>query len=309
MTDVKITISQEEIMRLWQKPPGDPVVSVCCPVFNHAAFLEETLRGILSQVTDFPFEVLIHDDASTDQTAHVASEYTRAYPDIVKLVRQTENQWSKGHQICAEFLLPLARGCYIAICEGDDYWVDPAKLQKQVDFMEANPDYALCFGDCLGLVHETGERVPVSGVRWDLSCEDLQRVPSVFTLTACFRNVLGEWPRELSRAPYGDMLFWTLLGDHGKGKYLQELGPSVYRLHEAGLHSLKSRHTQMEKALETFMVLFLYRLRRGDRALAMTHLQDIVVYAIKLGGVALWRGIASRAWRRLRRKLAAGGGR
>lgn len=293
----------EAVTRRWPVPTEPPVVSVCCATFNHDRFLEQTLGGILSQVTDFPFEVLIHEDASTDKSAEIAKKYEQAYPGIIRLVLQTENQWSRGHRIVAEFLLPIAQGRYIALCEGDDYWVDPGKLQKQVKFLDENPDYALCFGDCEGLMHETGEIVPVSGVRWDLSCEDLQRVPSVFTLTACFRNVLGKWPQELSRAPYGDMLFWTLLGDHGKGKYLPDLAPSVYRLHKSGLHSMKSRRSRMERALETMMVLFLYRIRRGDRELAFAHLQDIVIYALRLGGLALFGHIASRAWRRTRRKL------
>ncbi len=95
--------------------------------------------------TNFAFELLIHDNASTDGTADIIREYEAKYPDIVKPIYQTENKYSKGVKISSTYQLPRAKGKYIALCEGDDYWTDPLKLQKQVDFMEANPEYSLCF--------------------------------------------------------------------------------------------------------------------------------------------------------------------
>ena len=86
------------------------------------------------QKTDFPFEILIHDDASTDGTADIIREYEAKYPDIIKPIYQTENQYSKGIKVSQVYQFPRAKGKYIALCEGDDYWTDPYKLQKQVDF-------------------------------------------------------------------------------------------------------------------------------------------------------------------------------
>lgn len=124
-------------------------VSICCITFNHVQFIRECLDSFLMQKTDFLFEVLIHDDASTDGTAEIIKEYQQKYPDIIKPVYQTENQWSKGiRNIQSKYNFPRAKGKYIAMCEGDDYWTDPNKLQKQVDFLENNKDIGLVFSNC-----------------------------------------------------------------------------------------------------------------------------------------------------------------
>jgi len=120
-----------------------PFVSICCLAYNHEPYIRDCLDGFMIQQTNFDFEVLIHDDASTDKTAEIIREYEKKYPDIIKPIYQTENQYSKRVGITRVFQFPRARGKYIAMCEGDDYWTDPLKLQKQVDFLESNPDYGL----------------------------------------------------------------------------------------------------------------------------------------------------------------------
>ncbi len=120
-------------------------LSVVCLTYNHAAFIRQALDGFVMQKTDFPFEVIVHDDASIDGTADIIREYAAKYPDIIKPVYQTENQWSKGRHITKEYVYPLIRGQYVALCEGDDYWTDQNKLQKQVDYLDAHPDCSLCF--------------------------------------------------------------------------------------------------------------------------------------------------------------------
>jgi glycosyltransferase involved in cell wall biosynthesis len=97
------------------------------------------------QKTDFQIEVLIHDDASTDGTADIIREYEDKYPEIIKPIYQIENQYSKGIKISQTYNWPRAQGKYMAFCEGDDYWTDPYKLQKQVDFLEKNPEYGMCY--------------------------------------------------------------------------------------------------------------------------------------------------------------------
>ncbi len=114
-----------------------PLVSVLCKTYHHAPYLERALQGFVSQRTNFPFEVILHDDASTDGTAEICKKYAEAYPDIFVAILQTENQYSQGKRV---ILSVHARGKYIAFCEGDDYWCDPQKLQLQVDALEANPD-------------------------------------------------------------------------------------------------------------------------------------------------------------------------
>lgn len=120
-------------------------VSIICSVFNHGKYIRRCLEGFVSQKTDFNYEVLIHDDASTDNSAQVIREFEEKYPEIIKPIYQTENQFSKKIPINITYQFPRVKGKYIAICEGDDYWIDEYKLQKQVDYMDAHPDCTFCF--------------------------------------------------------------------------------------------------------------------------------------------------------------------
>ena len=126
----------------------DPLVSIVCVVYNHGPFLRSALDGFVMQKVDFPFEILVHDDASTDNSAEIIREYEAKYPDLFRAIYQTENQYTKQN-IWADILFPRTKGKYIALCEGDDYWTDPLKLQKQVDFLESHPQYAMCFGNAM----------------------------------------------------------------------------------------------------------------------------------------------------------------
>lgn len=122
-----------------------PIVSICCITYNHAPYIRQCLDGFLMQKTNFAFEVLIHDDCSTDGTTEIIKEYEKLHPEIIRAIYEEENQWVKGRRGSALFNYPRAKGKYIAMCEGDDYWIDPLKLQKQVDFLENNSDYSMCF--------------------------------------------------------------------------------------------------------------------------------------------------------------------
>ena len=127
---------------------NNPLVSICCITYNHVNFIKECLEGFLIQKTDFPVEILIYDDASTDGTTEIIKEYASKYTNIITFL-QKENQWSKNKYGLMEYLLPAARGKYIAFCEGDDYWLDGLKLQKQFEFMENNNEYAACCSNVL----------------------------------------------------------------------------------------------------------------------------------------------------------------
>ena len=125
-----------------------PFVSVVCDVYNHEPYLRQCLEGFVQQKTQFPFEILIHDDASTDKSADIIREYENNYPNLFRPIYETENQYHKQH-LWADIQFPRAQGKYIAACEGDDYWTDPLKLQKQVDYMEAHAECSLCFGNAI----------------------------------------------------------------------------------------------------------------------------------------------------------------
>lgn len=123
----------------------EPVVSISCLVYNHSHFLRECLDGFVMQKTDFPFEAIVHDDASTDGSAEIIREYAEKYPEIIQPIYEQENVFSKDPSACSREINKRIRGKYVAICEGDDYWTDPHKLQRQVDYMEAHPNCSLCF--------------------------------------------------------------------------------------------------------------------------------------------------------------------
>jgi len=118
------------------------MVSIICNAYNHGPYIAKCLDGFVMQRTNFVFEILVHDDASTDNTADIIRTYEEKYPHLIKPIYQTENQYSKGG--IGQFQYPRVRGKYIAMCEGDDYWTDPLKLQKQYDAMEAHPEIDIC---------------------------------------------------------------------------------------------------------------------------------------------------------------------
>lgn len=126
---------------------NNPLITVFCITYNHVKYIRVCLDGFVMQKTNFRFVAIIHDDASTDGTASIIREYAEKYPDIIQPIYETENQYSKQDGSIKRIMLEAinATGCkYVALCEGDDYWIDPYKLQKQVDFLENHPDYVLC---------------------------------------------------------------------------------------------------------------------------------------------------------------------
>lgn len=121
-------------------------VSICCLTYNHKPYIEQTLNRFLKQKTNFKFEIIIHDDASTDGTSEIIKEYASKYPNIIVPILQSVNQYSLNTLITIKYIFPLVHGKYIAFCEGDDSWPNENKIQLQYDFLENNPDYAAVGG-------------------------------------------------------------------------------------------------------------------------------------------------------------------
>ena len=141
-----IDITQEEIMKEWGGDNCDtPLVSIRCITYNQQDYIHQALDGFLIQKTTFPFEIIVHDDASTDKTAEVIREYEAKFPKIIKPIYETENQYSKHNGSLGRIVDAACKGKYIAFCEGDDYWIDENKLQIQIEFLEKNPEYTMCF--------------------------------------------------------------------------------------------------------------------------------------------------------------------
>lgn len=195
------------------------MVSIDCITYNHEKYLADALDSFLMQKTNFKFEVLIHDDASTDNTREIINQYQNLYPEIIKPIFQTENQYQKGIQVSI-FNFSRALGKYIAFCEGDDYWIDPYKLQKQVDFMESHPKCTLCFHNAI-VVNEEKNVINPSMIsdeiyNKELSAGDMAKIGFIPTaskmcptytmsnLPAWFASsVVGDYPSQLIASSYG----------------------------------------------------------------------------------------------------------
>jgi glycosyltransferase involved in cell wall biosynthesis len=253
-----------------------PIVTTRTMTFMHESFIRDCIEGILMQKTTFPVQVLIHDDASTDGTAAIVREYELQYPQLIKAYYQKENSFTKPDKRArrAEFR-SWSRGKYIALCEGDDYWTDPLKLQKQVEFLEANEEYVMCYHD-VKVIDENGILLMESQLhteaKRDASKEDL--IYGGFwakTLTLCFRNVYNDmnYPKEMKFVLNGDTFLISLLGNFGKGKWMgDEIKPGVYRIHSGGIWSTKNKIEKMFDHVNTFLWISRYYNRINEKVYA-----------------------------------------
>ena len=169
---------------------NEPLLSIHCMVYNHEPYLRQCLDGFVMQRTDFPFEAIVHDDCSTDNSAAIIREYAEKYPDIIKPILEEENQYRKiGFSGIDQIMFANTRGKYIAVCEGDDYWTDPNKLQMQVDYMESHPQCGLIYTQAEQYNQETGDFT--LGWAKPSDFESLiQSESPIITLTVCYRKKL-----------------------------------------------------------------------------------------------------------------------
>jgi len=220
------------------------MVSIICLTYNHVKYVSHAIEGFLMQKTNFTFEILIHDDASTDGTDQIIKEYALKYPDLFFPIYQSENQYSKGiRTIIATFVLPKCRGKYIALCEGDDYWIDPLKLQKQVDFMESNLDYGLVYSKVKVYIEKEKRFKKHCFGKSISSVEDLLIGNQIPTPTVLFRqemyfSYLEAIQPDQKHWLMGDYPLWLWISINSKIKFFDSIF-SVYRvLESSAVHSL-----------------------------------------------------------------------
>lgn len=198
-----------------------PLVSVICMAYNHESQIKMALDGFVMQETDFPFEVIVHDDASTDGTADAILEYQERYPGIIKPIFQKENQYSQGVSISSRFIYPKVRGKYVALCEGDDCWIDPQKLQRQFDYMEVHPECSMCtHNTIMHYMKRQIEDTPFN--EWDdvhiLNDKEIYDDWLVHTSSYFFRKEIIQLPEEA-------MGFWS--GDYARIVWARHFGTVV----------------------------------------------------------------------------------
>lgn len=215
-----------------------PLVSVAIQTYNHGKYIRQCLESILTQKTNFDFEILLGEDASKDGTRGICIEYADKYPKKIRLfLHHRENNISIGGSPTGRFNflynLFSAQGKYIAICEGDDYWTDPYKLQKQVDFLEGNEDFSFCFHDAKVIGLNIEEPSYVKQNKTVFTTEDLFGRHFVPTASIVFRNNI-KFPDWITKVTSGDFSLMLNLSKKGKFKYIDEV-MSVYRKHEGGV--------------------------------------------------------------------------
>jgi glycosyltransferase involved in cell wall biosynthesis len=216
----------------------EPLLSILCITYNHEKYISDALDGFLMQQTSFPYEIIIHDDASTDGTAEIIKKYEQEHPKLIRAIYQTENQYSQGI-IVEEPLYRMARGKYIAICEGDDYWIDAQKLQKQVDFMMTHPDCSICYHKVLFKYENDEEKNHIfpefTGDILFSREEFFGRYISATCSIVIENNYVDELFKIGKKTGTGDIALAYFFATKGKVGYLDDL-MGVYRLHDQSVY-------------------------------------------------------------------------
>ncbi len=221
-------------MAQWQGDFAKPLVSICCTAYNHERFIEDALEGFLIQKTDFPFEILIHDDASKDRTAEIIRSYEAAFPNILKPIYQTENQYSQGKKP-GRLNSERAKGKYIALCEGDDYWTDEKKLNKQVSFLNKNIEYsACCHQSIIKYEDDNLESRLFRQNNADIYLNDLMSGRIFHTASFMFRSCIVKNNTAPNDILSGDRYLFLLCALFGKIRFLED-SMCIYRKHEGGI--------------------------------------------------------------------------
>lgn len=224
-------------------------MSVCIITYNHERYIRQCLEGVVQQQTDFPFDVIIGEDCSTDRTRQIVQEFEARYPGIIKPIYHSKNVG--GARNGYEFCYPRLTGKYVAICEGDDYWTDPFKLQKQVDYLERHEDHVMCFHRVESVdEHDRfidGQTPSDRVVTY--SGKQIFHI-SIPTLSVVFRKCFDVIPDEMFRARSGDTFLFGLLARYGKAADLGFVG-ARYRKHSGGVFSPKAVVEQFAQAIET----------------------------------------------------------
>lgn len=281
-----------------------PVISIAMLTFNHQDFIVQALEGVLMQNTDFNFKIIVADDKSTDNTRNILLTYQKNYPNKFKLILQNDNVGVHENTLS---LIENVEGKYIALCEGDDYWFDSSKLQKQVDFLEHNPEYVLSFHDVQNinfrgaLISES--KIPRKNQR-NLSSKEMCGSITLPTLSLVFRNKENLFKFKIEDVLNGDKVLISYLSEYGKSKFHPEIKNVFYRSHDNGIWSSLNNEKQLVNNYRTFLalsqhkfkyqkvlrknaLLFLFKLKKinedfYNKEIQKFYISDRVILAIKI---------------------------
>ncbi len=246
-----------------------PKVSVLMITYKHEKFIEKAINSVLEQKTDFDFELIIANDKSPDETHELVTQVIKNHPRAY-LIKYLKNEVNLGPNANYIKAYNSGTGKYIAICEGDDYWGDNLKLQKQVDFLEENPEYVLTYHD-VKFINENGfllNDIPKGKGQGkkEVNGLDLMKGKQPLFLTTCYRKLPIDIPKEMENVINGDTFLASILGNYGKGKWL-DIKPAYYRHHSGGIWSLQQKEYKFKAKIQLFRVLKTYYESKGLQSL------------------------------------------
>lgn len=242
--------AQDDIMATWEGDLEKPVVSVLCHTYNHKPYLEDALRGFLIQKTPFPFEVILHDDASTDGTTDIVREYARRYPKIIKPVIQVENQYSQGKKPSL-LSFPHSKGSWLAFCEGDDFWVTDDKLETQYDLLKKSPETLICFHSAYTL-NSSGKlnNYPIKSSKKSYSVSDFLVIGGGACPTASLMlhsSVMNAMPEWFKLTLFGDFYIQVIAAYLGEGAIFLDRNMCIYRVDSENSWSSKQNENAEQR--------------------------------------------------------------
>lgn len=219
--------------------------------YNHEQYISDTIEGFLIQKCNFPIEIVIGDDCSTDNTQKIITEYCSKFPAIIKPIL---NPINVGPLKNAINVLEQCTGKYIALCEGDDYWIDPLKLQKQVDFLEQNQEYVLSFHNVIA-VNVIEDKRTRREIELEVFKKEPEEIPvghPTHTSSMLFRNVIKSFPSDIDKIISGDSFLQFILSRYGKNTFQKNIYPNVRRRHPQSIWSYKSEQYKLEQGIYLF---------------------------------------------------------
>jgi glycosyltransferase involved in cell wall biosynthesis len=263
------------------------MVSVCCTTYNHKDFISQTIESFLMQETNFRYEIVVGDDCSTDGTTEILKSYKEKYPDMIKIIYPEKN---RGAHLNTINTLSACEGKYIALCDGDDFWTSPQKLQKQVDFLENNPEYIICchYTRVIDINNNTLNLEP-NPVPLEYTYHDLLvgRQVETKTATVVYHNIPEV--HELFQAPwytscYAADKFFKLFATFNTGRkiYVMPEVMSCYRNHAGGIWSMIKNEARMEMVISDFNLIIRRFHYRGmqKKMLLLLYLKRYILFEL-----------------------------
>jgi glycosyltransferase involved in cell wall biosynthesis len=259
----------------------NPLVSICMVTYNHSKWIEQAIEGVLMQRTNFPFELVITDDLSTDNTAEVIASFQVKTPSIIKIAYNASNL---GLAKNFSQTLNRCRGKYVAICEGDDFWTDPNKLQKQIDFLEENPDCVISSHNFSSLYEPENRLDQQVKYGHDFHYDQVKYLEEWVTqpLTCVFRNIFQDYTSFNKEGIFCDVILFYELLKHGNGYFMKDQ-MATFRVHQSALSSGLSRW----QWLRNHVIMFDYMLKYNKRDNLLRELSCkycLSLYICKLSG-------------------------